>query len=288
MCHSIACSNIPAISAIYYALLQSGYDYYHLGREAEHITAIQNFVGTERVPPFFNVIRQSTCEAYPYWPRAAILETATFCMKPNLESFENFVHLQKQIMSATNIAECERGNELWDWIVSFPKALQAILSSNGFLNYMEWERQWIDTQNQVFQNELQQIQACLNICKKVYQSPIQDIQMIINPIKCVYSADYHMNGTRLVFSSGSFQLESVVHEFLHHVVHPHILSMEKWILQTDRAFSNIDNSYYLSGDRAGKLNAFEEYAVRELTKRVIVGDYPTSISKYIKNLCEKM
>lgn len=34
------------------------------------------------------------------------------------------------------------------------------------------------------------------------------------------------------------------------------------------------------GDDAGKYNAFEEFAVRELTKRVMAGDYPSDLTAY--------
>ena len=69
---------IREISAIYFALLQCGYDYYSIERSRNHNGRIQSFIGTEDVPPFFYGIKQDTCEVYPYWPRAAILETASF------------------------------------------------------------------------------------------------------------------------------------------------------------------------------------------------------------------
>ncbi len=287
MCPNPVISNHPAISAIYYALLQSGYDYFRLGRESKHVAAVQNFVGAKGVPAFFTNIKQSTCEVYPYWPRAAILEAATFCIKPNFEGFADFASFRNQIMSATNIADCERSNDLWDWLLSFPQALEAVLSSPHFLHYLEWEKQWIDEQNRIQECALQKMQTCLKICRELYPSPVQDIQIIINPIKCIYATDYHSNDSCFVFVSGSFQLDSVVHEFLHPVIHPYVLSMQDQILQIDHCFSNIDSSYYLSGDPTGKLNAFEENAVRCLTKRVIAGDYPANISNFVQDLCKK-
>ncbi len=71
-------TNIPEISAIYYALLQFGYEYYPIERENEHIDVIRRFVLPHCVPNFFKNTKQTTCDVYSYWPRAAILETATF------------------------------------------------------------------------------------------------------------------------------------------------------------------------------------------------------------------
>ena len=78
---------IREIYAIYFALLQCGYDYYSIERSRNHNGRIQSFIGTEDVPPFFYGIKQDTCEVYPYWPRAAILETASFYLSADHSRF---------------------------------------------------------------------------------------------------------------------------------------------------------------------------------------------------------
>ncbi len=277
-------SNIPEISAIYYALLQCGYEYYPIQRGIEHIDRIRSFAVSEHVPSFFSEIKQSACEVYPYWPRAAILETASFYLQPDLLDFENFGNFKKIIMGASNIADHERSYELWDWITEFPKALKTVLTSADFHHYMKWENQWIAEQNRIHNNALQHILTCLDVCVTQYQSPVQSIQIVINPIKCVYSSDYHMNGNCFVFSSGEFRSESIIHEFLHHVIHPLIQELKGRVMQTGCVFPDVDRSYYLSGEDVGKLNAFEEYAVRELTKRAMTVDLPISLIKYMERL----
>lgn len=119
---------------------------------------------------------------------------------------------------------------------------------------------------------------------KQYNSPVKDIQIVINPIKCVYSADYHMNDNCFVFSSGSFRVESVIHEFLHHVIHASILLLKDRILQPPYQYPGVDSSYYISGDDTGKYNAFEEFAVRKLTKRVMTDDYPSDLIAYLEGI----
>ena len=49
----ITISNIPEISAIYFALLQSGYDYYTMERSQNHISYIQEYIGAENTTLFF-------------------------------------------------------------------------------------------------------------------------------------------------------------------------------------------------------------------------------------------
>ena len=42
--------NIPPVSAIYFALLQYGYDYYSFERDTVHNAAVESFIGMDKVP----------------------------------------------------------------------------------------------------------------------------------------------------------------------------------------------------------------------------------------------
>lgn len=280
----ITISNIPEISAIYFALLQCGYDYYGIERNQDHISCLQRYIGTHTVPSFFAGVKQNTCEVYPYWPRAAILEAASFYLMPDHSHFRDFDALRIQILNATNIADRERDQRLWDWIADFPIALSGILSCNAFKNYLKWEQKWLATQNAKHESALRVIKNCLDVCVSQYGSPMQNIQIVTNPIKCVYSADFHMYGNRFVFCSGMFRAESVIHEFLHHVIHPVVMDIADIVTTINRIYPDIDESYYLSGDHAGRLNAFEEYSVRVLTTDVMNNNFPKDLISYLKDL----
>ena len=197
-------SNIPKISAIYFALLQCGYDYYSMGRDEIHIETLRGYLDDRMHLEFFSKVKQNSCEVYPYWPRAALLEKASFYLEAELMSFEEFNALYGNIMSAGNIADEERDQNFWEWINDFPYSLCEILSNDTFINYLSWEKEWIIQQNAKYEKELQMIQKCVEVCANKYNSPVQDIQIVINPIKCVYSADYHLDGNRFVFCSGKF------------------------------------------------------------------------------------
>lgn len=282
--NQVLISNIPEISAIYFALLQCGYDYYAIERSQEHNDTVCSFTGSGAVPPFFRGIKQDTCEVYPYWPRAAILETATFYLSPDYLQFREYDAFHERIMSAGNIADDERDQALWTWIADFPAALSKVLESSAFQCYLEWENKWIAEQNVKYEKELHLIQSCLDMCVSKYGSPVRDIQIVIDPIKCVYSADYHLAGNCFIFCSGDFRLDSVIHEFLHHVVHPAVMAYENVVLENRREYPGIDASYYLSGDHSGQLNAFEEYAVRELTKDILAMDFPERLTDHLRKL----
>lgn len=282
----IVISSIPLISAIYFGLLQNGYDFFEFERDEEHINSIKKFQSSNLRSHFFAETRQDTCDAYPFWPRAAMLETATFFLNSDMTSFSNLEQYHKQIMSAGNIADIERDALFWEWVKLFPIELKKIFISEQFKAYSEWEYQWLRRQNTIHGEDLKILNNCINFFAKYYHSPINNVKIALSAIKCVYSSDYHIVEDCFIFSSGAFDVGSVIHEFLHHVIHPVVISNKNKILVSKQRYKDIDTSYYLSGDESGMLNAFEEYLVRLLTARILGGAPPTDLDTYIDSILE--
>ena len=280
-------SNKPEISAIYFALLQCGYDYYALEKKPELVSKLESFREEQMNShlSFFSEIRQNSCEVYPYWPRAAVLEEATFYLSENNTGFAESDQFQKRIMTAGNIAPKEK--DLWGWISQFPAALKAVLHSASFQKYFAWEETWIAAQNQQYRSELENLQRILQKCDTQYCSPVQEIHILLNPIKCAYSSDYYMYNGNLHFSLGWFRIESILHEFLHPVIHPYVMRSKDEILQHSGSFPDIDESYLLDGSDAGRLNAAEEYLVRALTERAACEALPNDLNQFVQDNLQK-
>ena len=269
-------STNEAVSAIYYALWQGGYEYAHLERDAAHMAALAAFSPGQR-SPFFAGVRQNTCEVYPYWPRAALLETASFHVQDG--AFTDYDGLKRKILSAPNLADHERDADFFAWLADFPAVLQEILASADFQRYLAWEQGWRDGENLRQQEELQRIARAVEAMQRRYALPVRDVQLLISPIKCVYSADYHLLGEQFVFSSGQLQAESVIHELLHMAVHPLVKALPKL---ENRTYPGVDASYHA----AGQANAFEEYAVRQLTHLAMQDALPEDLGGYVTQLSE--
>lgn len=274
----LSITNIPAISAVYFALIQCGYNFYSIERDTSIIEKLRSFIAPQRdAYGFFSAVEQNTCEVYPYWPRASMLETATFYIDSS-EHYVDFNAYKNSIMSAKNISDIERNQSFWNWITEFPEALKHILHSSSFSRYLEWEDDWIAQQNIKYQKELKRIGDILELCKDRFMTPIQNIRIVLNPIKCVYSADYHLKDNNFIFCSGSLSEKAVIHEFIHHIVHPIVESRKGEILSCNLARLDIDISYYLNNDKSGKLNAFEEHMVRVLTDEMLIGNVPENLN----------
>lgn len=278
MTSGLRISRDTAISAIYYALVQCGYEYASLARSEQHAQALASFAEKGCIP-FFADVRQSTCEVYPYWPRAALLETASFHVEGGCAAFRDEAALHRKIMGMPNVADAERDECFWAWLAGFSAALDEVMQDDGFRHYCEWEDAWVNAQNDVYLEELRQIERCVEICADKYNSPVKQLQIVISPIKCVYSADYHMVEDTFIFCSGRLQAQSVIHEFLHHVVHPVVQAHQQLILRDERLYPDIDASYYA----AGRLNAFEEHLVRMLTQRAMRDALPDDLPAFLRS-----
>ena len=208
-----------------------------------------------------------------------MLETATFYIDFTREHFVDFNAYKNSIMSAKNISDMERNQLFWDWIIKFPKALKHVFQSNSFNYYLKWESEWIVKQNQKYEKELRRIGDILTLCKEKFKSPVQNIQIVLNPIKCVYSADYHLKDNDFIFCSGSLREETVIHEFIHHILHPIVENRKGEILCCNFIDFDIDTSYYLNNE-CGILNAFEEYMVRVLTDKIVSGNTPENLDVF--------
>lgn len=285
---NISITNISEISAIYFALLQSGYEYYSLDRTQEHIDIIKSFRNHEFSCDFFSQTKQNTCQAYSYWPRAALLESATFYIDANTACFSDFNTFYNFVMSASNLKDIERDDIFWSWIADFPKELSKVMNSTQFKKYLVWENAWIDQQNKINEENLVSLQEIFKTCINKYNSNITDIKLVLSPIKCACSSDYNLIDGQFIFSSGQFSLESVTHEFLHHIVHSYVLENKNNILASEKHFDYIDSSYYLSGNESGRFNAFEKYWVKALTKDFLNKTPPDDLNEHIVFLLKEV
>lgn len=276
----------PAISAIYFALLQVGYDFYTLDKDDSLTRRLKDFRETEGdyCHSFFADVRQSSCEVYPYWPRAAALETASFYLNDGCTAFSDFPSFRSKIIAAPNIADHERDEAFWSWIAGFPAALHVILESHRFQTYLAWEDAWIKAQRNVLADDLLSLKRIISLCSSQYHSPIQAVTTVLCPIKCTYASDYHLSGTHLYYIAGSFRADALVHESLHPAVSPIVRANREKVLARDISFPGLDVSYYQSHDDAGRLNAFEEYMVRQLTADLMSGNAPVDLDTYLKHI----
>lgn len=276
MSYSIEVMNSTAINAIYFGLIAAGYSYADIQKPDEIlklIKSIKDYHLPKTINDYFLKAYQYTCTAYPFWPRAALMETATFFIS-HLDNTDSFDYLKyySEIMKFTNLIESERDEHFWDWIREFPKMLKGILLDKKFQEIDEYIEKWILAKSKIFENKIAIIEQSLIKLAVSEGKEIQPIKVIISPLKCVYSADYQVSDGKLFVILGDFLPYSIVHEYIHPIVHPYIIDLRPDILKCygDKTF-NIDKSYYLNKDEDGFINAFEENIVIRVTELVVEG-----------------
>jgi hypothetical protein len=243
------------INAIYTGLVLSGYEYSHIEKSPEIIKVIdhikeQSF--SSDVKRYFEHARQQTCEVYPFWPRASLLESAVFFMGSEGFMFDKYC---EYVNSCPNLTQEERNKDFFDWIITFPKYMGEIKENRIF--------QEINSQIQRIVNELSTVSAAgkeriIDILKALAADcDIIDftLDVLVCPLKCVYSADYFIEDSKMSIILGDFLPHSIVHEYMHIIVRPKIDKYRAEILSLfGKKRFNIDNSYYLENDERGFIN----------------------------------
>ncbi len=271
--------SLPVLSALYYALLQCGYaPWAQMGRCAAHGDALAPFTGNQAASGYFSAARQDTCEAYPWWPRAFLLEDAALCLNGDCTAFSDPAALRERISGFNNIAESERDDRLFHHLSGLPDALRPVLAADGFARFRMWEQNWLREQHALLADELSLLENRLTVCMARYPAPVRRVEAAVSPIKCVYASDCHRLGDTLLFFSGTLRAESVVHEYLHYALHPAVAALT--LPAAPLRYPGLDDSYYLAGPSA----AFEEHAVRALTQDVLASRYPKDIPHYLHML----
>ncbi|MGN0971018.1 MAG: hypothetical protein ACI4OY_03610 [Aristaeellaceae bacterium] len=209
----------------------------------------------------------------PCRPRAALMESASFFLDDAL-AWRDRQRLHQQVMTAGNLLDSERDEVFWVWLEGFPQALADVLHDDGFRRYLAWEESRLPCLRQELAGERLKTDHVLFRCRQAYALPLERVCAVVNPIKRAGATDYHLQSGALYCTSGCFRAESIIHECLHLAVHPHMDSLREKALAHQEPWPDVDASYYLAGSEDGWMNAFEEYAVRCLTDRVMAGQTP--------------
>ena len=289
--HRFEIISSPKISAVYFGLLQGGYEYFASGRRPEDIRLWEGWrdlpIGYDT--SFFKLARQSTSSAYPYWPRAAMLETATFFVDAQSARFQDFKAYHLHISAADNIQDRERNQDFWNWVKGFPKALCNVMSCAGFGHYRLWEESWVRQQADAHRQALQHLEKVISYYIRRYGLPVAKVSVVLCPLKCKYSADYHRQQDAFCAIAGELRPDSVLHEFLHLVMHPLVQKHSDAILALRNLHRlGLEESYFLVEGERGKLYAFEEYAVREVAELAAGGKYQTGLEQYLLSLIKAL
>jgi len=71
----ISLSSAKELNAIYFGPVLSGYEFADIkkqGKITQILSAIRSYDGLKATKDFFRLTRGTTCEVYPFWPRAAL------------------------------------------------------------------------------------------------------------------------------------------------------------------------------------------------------------------------
>ena len=279
------------ISAVYFGLMKGGYEYYAAGKGSETVKLWERWrdLPISYDPGFFKAARQLSITAYPYWPRAAMLEEATFFLNEGKNDFQDLNAYKASINVIPSLQDRDRNQDFWSWVHHFPTALEGVMESQGFRQYIQWEQGWIKHQAKVHAHDVRVLDNIISYIIRRCDPGVKKVSVVLCPLKCTFAADYKRLGDTFYAFVSEFRKEAVLHEFLHMVIHPLIQkNADAIVALRNLQRLNLDNAYYLDQSEQGRLNALEEHAVRELSDLITDGKYKTDLQALLMEIIKSL
>lgn len=276
----------PRIAAIYFGLMQGGYEYFSAGKAREDVKLWESWA---KMPvsydtSFFTEARQATPGIYPFSPRAAALEMASFYVDMQNGIFTDEEACLRKIRVSGIIKERELP-DFTTWIMGFPKLMKSVMQCEGFASYINWEESWLKQQAKPHKQKLQKYDDVISYFSKKCNPTVSNAFIVYCPLKCTFVSDYFAEGDTLYFISGMLRLEAALKEFLHLMLHPLVQKHSDAICSLRNLHRlRVENTNYGDNNDQAKLAIFEEYAVGELIGLVEENRYKVELEKFLPSL----
>jgi hypothetical protein len=258
------------INAIYFGLILSGYEYSSIEKSSNVLSIINDIItypGLDDIKQYFARTRQKTCEAYPFWPRAALLETATFFIDNEGLSFDAYADY---VNSRPNLSVMERDEDFFLWVQEFPKYLKVIKTNRFFREINKRLSDIVTEIAGVASMDVLELVSALDLLANGTTIDVSSLSVAICPLKCIYSADYYVSGAEMSVILGDFLPHSIIHEYMHLIVHPNIFKYKESILSIPKSKQlTAVGTYDISEATNSFIYDFEECIVRTATNLVL-------------------
>ena len=277
------------IAAVYFGLMQSGYEYHAAGKSSEDVRQWESFrdMPVSYDTAFFRGARQTTTGIYPYAARAAALEMAAFYVDEENEAFINEEAYRSKLAASGLIKDREQ--EFFAWVKGFPKSMHSVMHCQGFARYMQWEENWLKHQIRLRKHEIQKRDEVVSYFMKRQDTAVKKVFLALCPLKCTFASDYVVENGALYAIAGVLRLDETMHEFYGHLLQPFVFKYGDEIAALRNLHRlKVEDSFFGDRKEIGRLNAFKEYAVRELTAKISIDQYKLDLDKFILSLIKPL
>ncbi len=258
---------LPAVSAIYWALLQNGYSAFDMERDEQTV----NHVRGARIKwtldaDFWRETAMYPQFAYPWNPRAGMLEEATLYINQRQGEWADWDGFRAKLLADTKVT-CETSDPaLWPWLERFPMMLKRVMDERVFQEYLRWETAWALEQTLREADVLRHLEAVMDALKGYYGLET-DLRIVRSAIKCVYASDYFLKDNTLYAVTGLYNIKMIVYQLSRLVVVP--------AMQKNAEKLGLDE---MDGPRAATL---KDATSRRLTSALLDGEILRPVTHYL-------
>ena len=222
------------VFGLYVGLTASGYDLARL-HEGDPVWEVVQTIRAARWPAgavrYFGQARRPGRGVNPYWPRAAMLLEACFCLGPGGRYRYNDELELLRIIAAFPVSPDVKDRSTVDWIRSFPQAYAEITEADLFPSLWSSYLEAMEPVLREFDEAAARaLQAFVEVTG-VTEDSLPELVLIPNPLQAPEVADFVRRDGTVHIVMARARMSSVVHELLHEVFGPALRSARAEVAQ---------------------------------------------------------
>lgn len=208
------------VFTVFAGLIASGYEFSYDEELAGRVRAVK---WDDSAVEYFRRARTSYCAVYPYWPRAAMLVSASLILKES-NGYENsdFRKMKERIESYCNIDPEEIGEETELWLLQLPAYYRLIRENEEFNNlWVEYLKRSEAVADQ-FMEAIDEAKKKVISRFKVNEVELPKIGAIPNILG--FNGDFERIDDIIYVVCAQPDKSCAVHEYLHNILGPGLMN----------------------------------------------------------------
>jgi hypothetical protein len=254
------------VLTVFIGLIASGYEFSYDKELAERIRTVK---WDDLAVEYFRKARTSYCDVYPYWPRGAMLVSASLNLdKSKRYEYNDFNSLKKSLANYSNIDPKEIGEETELWLLQLPTYYRLIRENAEFNNF--WVEYLKKTESVADQFTEAIYEAKNKVVSRFKISGIELPEIGVMPNILGFNGDFERIDGVIYVVCAQPDTSLVIHEYLHNIFEQGLKNMIDRIKEYSYLLNPVFEKMFLykyawAKDASSWCRVFEESLVMAAT-----------------------
>lgn len=256
------------VFTVYVGLVASGYEF---SLDKELADKIRNVKWDDSAVEYFKKARTPYCAVNPYWPRGAMLVSASLDIKESTGyEYSDFNKMKENIDRYNNFDSKENDKETELWLLQLPNYYGLVRENKEFDNLYAQYVKKVESATPRFVKVINEAKKRVISKFKITEVELPEIGLIPNILGMPFNADFEKIDNIIYVISAQPDTSCIIHEYLHnilgHGIKNNMKRISKYVYLLNPVFERMFiYKYAWAKDTSSWLRIFEENLVRATT-----------------------